>query len=61
VIERLYGQLELGDFEPAREAIVAETKRRSGYQVKASLPSEQWRQRINREWAAMLADHANLG
>jgi hypothetical protein len=61
VIERLYGQLELGDFEPAREAIVAETKRRSGYQAKASLPSEQWRQRINREWATMLADHANLG
>lgn len=61
VIEGLYGQLELGDFEPAREAIVAETKRRSGYQAKGSLPSEHWRERINREWAPIVKEHAKLG
>jgi hypothetical protein len=60
-IEALYAQLELGDFEPAREAVVAETKRRSGYQAKGSLPSEQWRERINREWAPILKEHARLG
>ena len=60
VIEQLYEQLELGDFEPVREAIVAETKRRSGYQAKGSLPSDLWRQRINNEWAAILTQHATL-
>jgi hypothetical protein len=60
VIDQLYQRLELGDFEPVREAIVAETNRRSGYQAKGSLPSEQWQQRINREWAAILRDHANV-
>jgi hypothetical protein len=60
VIEALYQRLELGDFEPAREAITAETKRRSGYQAKGSLPSQQWRERINREWATILTDHANV-
>lgn len=60
VIERLYQQLELGDFEPVREAIAAETKRRSGYQAKGSLPSQPWRERINREWAAILRDHGDV-
>jgi omega-hydroxy-beta-dihydromenaquinone-9 sulfotransferase len=60
VIEQLYRRLELGDFEPVREAIVAEINRRSGYQAKGSLPSEEWRQRITREWAAILTDHARL-
>jgi hypothetical protein len=60
VIEQLYQRLELGDFEPVREAIVAETKRRSGYQAKGSLPSEEWRQRINLEWAAILRVYANM-
>lgn len=60
VIEQLYQRLELGDFEPVREAIVAETNRRSSYQAKGSLPSEEWRQRIDREWSEILKGHANL-
>lgn len=60
VIEQLYQRLELGDFEPVRAAIVAETRRRSGYQAKGSLPSDEWRQRISREWSAILTDHAKL-
>jgi omega-hydroxy-beta-dihydromenaquinone-9 sulfotransferase len=59
VIEQLYQRLELADFEPVREKITAETERRSGYQAKGSLPSEQWRERLNREWATILTDHAN--
>ena len=35
----VYERLELGDFEAVREALVAETKRRSGYKAKGSLPS----------------------
>ena len=61
VIEGLYQQLELGDFEPARAAIVTELQRRRGYQAKGSLPSDAWRQRIEREWAPILTQHANLG
>ncbi len=60
VIEQLYRQLELGDFSPVREAILAETKRRSGYQAKGTLPSDAWRRRINNEWAAILTQHAAL-
>ncbi len=60
VIEQLYEQLELGDFNTVREAVVAETKRRRGYQAMGSLPSEFWRQRISDEWAAILAQHAAL-
>ena len=60
VIEQLYQRLELGDFEPVREAIVADTKRRSGYQAKGSLPSREWRDRINREWSGIVATHATL-
>ena len=61
VIEKLYSQLELGDFLDARDAIVAETSRRREYKAKASLPSEAWRQRITAEWANILSHHANLG
>jgi len=60
IIEQLYGRLELGDFGPVREAVIAETNRRSGYQAKASLPSDLWRQRICNEWAAILTQHAAL-
>ena len=60
VIEQLYQRLELADFEPVREAIVADTKRRSGYQAKGSLPSREWRDRINREWSGIVATHATL-
>jgi hypothetical protein len=60
VIEKLYQQLELGDFDVVREPLVAEMTRRSGYKAKGSLPSEVWRQRINSEWAEILAQHASL-
>ena len=60
VIEQLYARLELGDFNPVREAMIAETKRRSGYQAKGKLPSEVWQQRIGSEWAAIVGRHATL-
>jgi omega-hydroxy-beta-dihydromenaquinone-9 sulfotransferase len=61
VIEGLYQRLELGDFGEVREALVAETTRRSGYKAKSSLPSDAWRGRISREWSEILAQHAALG
>jgi hypothetical protein len=60
VIEQLYKRLELGDFDTVREALIAETKRRSGYQARGTLPSELWQQRISDEWATILAQHAAL-
>lgn len=58
VIEQLYQRLELGDFEPARSAITAEVGRRSGYKAKGSVPSKLWMERIQREWAPILTEHA---
>lgn len=60
LIERLYTQLELGDFEAVREFLIAETKRRSSYLAKASLPSDAWQQRIKHEWAEIVARRAAL-
>jgi omega-hydroxy-beta-dihydromenaquinone-9 sulfotransferase len=60
VIERLYGDLELGDFAEVRNAIAAETNRRREYRAKGSLPSDLWRRRIESEWSAIIAQHANL-
>ncbi len=60
LIEELYKRLELGDFEPVREALISETKRRSGYQAKGSLPSDTWRERISDEWPEILTRHAAL-
>ncbi len=60
VIEQLYDRLELGDFDTVREALIAETKRRSGYQAKGTLPSDLWRQRISNEWAEILTQHETL-
>ncbi len=60
VIEQLYKRLELGDFEPVRELLISETKRRSGYKAKGSLPSDIWRERINNEWPEILTRHAAL-
>lgn len=60
VIEQLYRQLELGDFNPVRESLIAETKRRGEYKAKGSLPSDAWRERINKEWAGILDQHATL-
>jgi hypothetical protein len=59
-VEQLYQHLELGGFEPVREALVAETKRRSDYRAKAALPSDKWQQRIKSDWATMLEQHAAL-
>ena len=60
VIEQLYERLELGSFEPIREALVSEMKRRSGYKAKASLPSAAWQERIHNQWATLLTRHAAL-
>jgi hypothetical protein len=60
VIEQLYQRLDLGDFEPVRASITAETERRRGYQATGSLPSELWRERINNEWSEILTHYATL-
>lgn len=59
-IERLYQQLELGDFGPVRDTLVAEVQRRGGYRAKGSLPSDAWRKRIEKEWSSLLTQHASL-
>jgi omega-hydroxy-beta-dihydromenaquinone-9 sulfotransferase len=60
VVEQLYRRLELGDFATVRDALAAETQQRSGYRAKGQLPSEQWRDRISKEWAPILSQHANM-
>jgi omega-hydroxy-beta-dihydromenaquinone-9 sulfotransferase len=50
-IERIYHRLELGDFEPVREAMLAEIARRREYRAQGRQPSGVWRERINAEWA----------
>ncbi len=60
VIERLYADLELGDFEVVREPLRAETARRSSYQAKGQLPTQEWQSRLRKDWAAIFADHARL-
>jgi hypothetical protein len=52
--ERLYGQLELGEFAPVRERLEAEAERRRDYRAQGHEPSGIWRQRINKEWASLL-------
>jgi hypothetical protein len=59
-IEELYARLELGDFSPARENIAAEMQKRREYKAKSALPSQAWRDRIEREWASAIAQHAAL-
>jgi hypothetical protein len=59
-IERLYQQLELGDFGSLRETLAAEVQRRGGYRAKGSLPSDAWRKRIEKEWSSLLTQHASL-
>ena len=46
VCERLYGQLDLGDFLPARGAIAAESEGRREYRARSSEASAGWRERI---------------
>jgi hypothetical protein len=60
VIEQLYKSLDLGDFDPVREVITAETERRRAYRAKSNPPSGIWRERISSEWAAILTHYAAL-
>ena len=60
VMEGMYQRLELGNFSSVRDAVVAETQRRSGYRAKGVLPSHHWQQRISNEWAAILSGYASL-
>jgi hypothetical protein len=55
--ERLYDQLELGEFTPVRESIAAEVERRREYRAQGREPSGVWRERINREWATVLKQY----
>lgn len=59
-IEELYNRLELGDFTPVKDAIAAEMQKRREYKAKGALPAEAWRERINRDWAEVIARHASL-
>jgi hypothetical protein len=60
VIEQLYQQLELGNFEVVRQSITEETERRRGYRAAGSLPSDLWRDRLRNEWAAIFSGYAGL-
>lgn len=53
VLERLYKQLELPDFEVVRGTIATEMARRKSYKAKGSMPSPQWQERIRKEWSAL--------
>jgi hypothetical protein len=59
-IEELYSQLELGDFGVVRESVESELARRKEYKAMGQLPNEHWRQRIEREWGPILAQHAAM-
>jgi hypothetical protein len=50
-IERLYDQLELGDFAEIRVTITAETARRREYRARGQAPADAWRKKINSAWA----------
>jgi hypothetical protein len=56
-IGELYKRLDLGDFEPVRESIVAEAARRRGYRAQARLPSDIWRTRVSTEWAEVFTHY----
>jgi hypothetical protein len=59
-IEEIYAKLEIGEFAPVRNAMVAELARRRGYQAKGALPSPSWQSRIRQQWAPILEQHAAL-
>jgi hypothetical protein len=50
-IERLYGQLELSGFEQMRPRLAAEIAKRRDYVQAAIRPSEEWKARIDEQWA----------
>ena len=60
LIAGLYEQLDLGDFAPMRDALTREMKRRGDYRAKGTLPSERWRDRLSKDWAAILTQYAAL-
>jgi omega-hydroxy-beta-dihydromenaquinone-9 sulfotransferase len=49
-IERLYGLLELGDFDQIRPAIESHAKRHVIYQAKNEVPSGPWQERVEMAW-----------
>jgi hypothetical protein len=60
VIEQIYAQLEFADFGAVRDALHAELGRRQGYHAKGAMPSQDWQQRIRKDWAQLIAQHARL-
>jgi len=55
--ERLYAQLELGDFALVRERIAAEVERRRDYRAQGRQPAGIWGERIKTEWAPVFAKY----
>lgn len=60
ILEQLYQQLELGDFEAVRGTIAEEMAKRKSYKAKGSMPSAEWQERIKKEWSELSAQHAAL-
>jgi omega-hydroxy-beta-dihydromenaquinone-9 sulfotransferase len=60
IIEQLYEQLELGDFQAVRDKVAAEATRRRQYRAKGALPSTPWQEQIQKEWAPILECYANV-
>ena len=60
-IERLYGRLELGDFEVVRSTIREEAGRRRDYHPRSQPSPEPWRSRIDEEWAGVAARYGYRG
>lgn len=60
IIEGLYRQLELGDFEVVRKTIGAESERRREYRATGALPSDLWRDRLASEWTNVFERYASL-
>jgi hypothetical protein len=60
-IERLYGRLELGDFEVVRATVREEANRRRDYHPRSQPSPEPWRSRIDEEWAGVAARYGYRG
>ena len=51
--ERLYRQLDLGDFDSVRPTIAADLERRRDYRSQSKPPAPQWRTKINDGWSVV--------
>ncbi len=51
--ERLYRQLELGDFDSVRPTIAAELDRRRDYRSQSKPPGLEWRAKLNESWSVV--------